>query len=214
VVAVANGEGIRRIFRSLGVRQFVSGGQSLNPSTAQILEALAAVEAPEVVLLPNNDNIHAVAGRVDALTSKQERIIPTATIVEGFAALLAYDPAAHVDANAAAMEASAAPVVPGEVTRAVRYAVGPYGPIRAGDWLGISRAGIQVVSPAPSDAGCRLLDLLVEPGHTLVTIFEGEASTAADTRRLTEWLHEHWPDVDIEVHHGGQPLYPYLFSIE
>ncbi len=213
-VAVAAGEGIGRIFRSLGVQRVIAGGQSMNPSTAEMLDAVEAVDADEVIVLPNNDNIHAVAGRVDALTSKQVRIIPTATIVEGFAALLAYDPAAHVDANAAAMEASAARVVPGEVTRAVRNADGPYGPIRAGDWLGISRAGIQVVSPAPSDAGCRLLDLLVEPGHNLVTIFEGEASTAADTRRLTEWLHEHWPDVDIEVHHGGQPLYPYLFSIE
>jgi len=213
-VAVAAGEGIGRIFRSLGVQRVIAGGQSMNPSTAEMLDAVEAVDADEVVVLPNNDNIHAVAGRVDALTSKKVRIIPTATIVEGFAALLAYDPAAHVDTNAVAMEASAARVVPGEVTRAVRDADGPRGPIRTGDWLGISRGEIQVVSSSPSDAGCRLLDLLVEPGHDLVTIFEGEGSSAADTRRLTEWLHEHWPDVDIEVHHGGQPLYPYLFSIE
>ncbi len=213
-VAVAAGDGIGRIFRSLGVQRVIAGGQSMNPSTAEMLEAVEAVDADEVVVLPNNDNIHAVAGRVDALTSKKVRIIPTATIVEGFAALLAYDPAAHVDTNAVAMAASAARVVPGEVTRAVRDADGPRGQIRTGDWLGVSRGEIKVVSPSPSDAGCRLLDLLVEPGHDLVTIFEGEGSTAADTRRLTEWLHEHWPDVDIEVHHGGQPLYPYLFSIE
>ena len=112
------------------------------------------------------------------------------------------------------MEASACRVVPGEVTRAVRDSDCRAGPITAGDWLGLSRAGIEVVQPSLSDAACSLLEVLVTDSHDLVTIIEGEGSGAADTRRITEWLRDHRPDVETEVHHGGQPLYPYLFSIE
>jgi dihydroxyacetone kinase-like predicted kinase len=88
------------------------------------------------------------------------------------------------------------------------------GPIRAGDWLGLSRQGIEVVDDSLAGAACSLLETLVTDDHDLVTIIEGEGSGAADTRRITEWIKDHRPDVEIEVHHGGQPLYPYLFSIE
>jgi hypothetical protein len=87
-------------------------------------------------------------------------------------------------------------------------------PIRTGDWLGLSRNGIEVVGDSLSGAACSLLDALVDDEHALVTIIEGEGSGAADTRRITEWLRDRRPDVETEVHHGGQPLYPYLFSIE
>jgi dihydroxyacetone kinase-like predicted kinase len=112
------------------------------------------------------------------------------------------------------MEASARNVVAGEVTRAVRDSDSRVGPITTGDWLGLSRQGIEVVADTLAGASCSLLDALVGQDHGLVTIIEGEGSGAADTRRITEWLRDHRPDVEIEVHHGGQPLYPYLFSIE
>jgi dihydroxyacetone kinase-like predicted kinase len=112
------------------------------------------------------------------------------------------------------MEATARKVVPGEVTRAVRDSETPAGPVRSGDWLGLSRNGIEVVGETLADAACSLLELLVGGDHDLVTIIEGEGSGAADTRRITEWLKEARPVVETEVHHGGQPLYPYLFSIE
>lgn len=214
VLAVATGEGIGRIFRSLGVQRLIAGGQTMNPSTAELLEAVEAMASDEIVILPNNKNICAVAERVDGLTGKSVRVVPTTSVVEGFAALLAYDPGAHLAVNAEAMGASACGVVAGEVTRAVRDADGPAGPIAAGDWLGLSRQGIEVVSSTLSGAACALLDELVSDDHELVTIIEGEGSGAADTRRITEWLHEHRPGVDTEDHHGGQPLYPYFFSIE
>ena len=109
VVAVCTGEGIRRIFRSLGVHHVVSGGQSMNPSTAQILEVVESVPSAEVVLLPNNDNIQPVAMQVCELATKTVRVVPTSGIVEGFAALLEYDPEAGASDNAAAMAAMAAP---------------------------------------------------------------------------------------------------------
>ena len=214
VVAVATGVGIGRIFRSLGVHHLIAGGQSMNPSTAEILEAIEELGSDDVVVLPNNKNIRPVAERVGELTTKRIRVIPTDTIAEGFAALLAYDPAADADVNAEAMEASARRVVAGEVTQAVRDTDSDVGPISVGDWLGLSRRGIEVVDATLVGGATGLLGVLVTDDHELVTLIEGEGATAADTRRITEWLHEHRPGVDVEVHSGGQPLYPYLFSIE
>ena len=214
VVAVASGDGIGRIFRSLGVQRLIAGGQSMNPSIAELVDAVDELASEEVIVLPNNGNIRPVANRVDELSAKRVWVVPTETIAEGFAALLAYDPEAGGEANAIAMEATARKVVPGEVTRAVRDSDTPAGPVRTGDWLGLSRDGIEVVGDTLSAASCALLDLLVTDAHDLVTIIEGEGSGAADTRRITEWLKEARPVVETEVHHGGQPLYPYLFSIE
>jgi DAK2 domain fusion protein YloV len=214
VVAVATGDGIGRIFRSLGVQGLIAGGQSMNPSTAELVEAVEAVRSDSVIILPNNGNIRPVAERVDDLTDKSVWVVPTDTIAEGFAALLAYDPEADGSVNAETMEASARSVVAGEVTRAVRDSDSRAGRITTGDWLGLSRNGIEVVSDSVAGAACALLDTLVVGSHSLVTIIEGEGSGAGDTRRITEWLRDQRPDVETEVHHGGQPLYPYLFSIE
>jgi uncharacterized protein len=214
VVAVANGEGVGRIFRSLGVHHLVAGGQSMNPSTAQILQVVDALDSPEVVLLPNNDNIRPVAMQVCELSDKVVRAVPTSGIVEGFAALLEYDPEAGAEENSAAMADSARRVVAGEVTRAVRDAEGPAGTIRVGDWMGLSRDGIEVTASSAADAVCGLLARLVADHHELVTLIEGEGAGVGDTRRITEWLSEHRPEIAVEVHHGGQPLYPYLLSIE
>ncbi len=213
-VAVATGDGIRRIFRSLGVHQLIAGGQSMNPSTAQVLEAVEAVPADEVVILPNNKNIVPVAEAVHELTDKTVRVVPTTSVAEGFASLLAYDPEATAEENHAAMAEAAARVVPGEVTQAVRSSDSPAGPIKAGDWLGLSREGIAAVESSATDAVCALLGKLVTDDHEIVTLIEGEGARPAYTRTITEWLAEHRPNVVAEVHHGGQPLYPYLLSIE
>jgi dihydroxyacetone kinase-like predicted kinase len=165
-------------------------------------------------VLPNNDNIVPVAEQAAILSSKVVRVVPTPGVAEGFAALLEYDPEAAVEANARAMADSAARVVSGEVTRAVRPGTSPAGAIGAGDYLGLSRAGIEVVAPTVSEAACSLLAILVSGSHEIVTIIEGRDATKAETRSITEWLEEHRPGVSREVHHGGQPLYPYLFSIE
>ncbi len=213
VVAVVTGEGIGRIFRSLGVHHLVPGGQSMNPSTAEILEVVDRVEADQVVILPNNKNIRPVAERVDELSSKSVRVIPTDSIVEGFAALLSYDPASDAEGNAEAMAASASRVVPGEVTKAVRDANTEAGPVRQGDWIGLSRDGVVSIADTAAGAACRLLQHLVAD-HELVTIIEGEDASPAETRRITVWLNDERPEVAVEVHHGGQPLYPYLLGVE
>lgn len=214
VVAVATGDGIRRIFHSLGVQKVVVGGQTMNPSTAQLLEAVEAAPADSVVILPNNKNIIPVAEQVDAETAKTVRVVPTRGVTDGFASLVAYDPEAGADENAAEMAEAASAIASGEVTRAVRDSTCDLGPITEGDHLGISGDGILAVHAELGEAACGLLEALVGDEHEIVTVIEGEGASAAVTRQITEWLAEHRPDVSAEVHHGGQPLYPYYFGVE
>ncbi|MFZ0666523.1 MAG: DAK2 domain-containing protein [Acidimicrobiales bacterium] len=214
VVAVATGAGIARIFRSLGVHHIVPGGQSMNPSTEQILKVIDSVASPEVVLLPNNENIFPVAMQVVELANRPVRVVPTGGIVEGFAALLEYDPESSADNNASNMSESATRIVAAEVTQAVRDAESEAGPIEKGDWIGLSRHDIEVVGKDLFEVTSSLLDKLIRPEHELVTLIEGEGARLGVNRQLAEWLDENHPDVSVEVHHGGQPLYPYLVSIE
>jgi hypothetical protein len=214
VVAVATGDGIRRIFHSLGVQGIVTGGQSMNPSTAELLKVVEKVPADQVVILPNNKNIIPVAEQVDEHTTKTVVVVATKGITEGFAALLAYDPEADGPTNGSEMTEAAGNVVAGEVTQAVRDSSCDLGPIATGDWLGIARDGIRAVEAQLADAATRLLDDLVTDRHEIITIIEGDGASVATTRHITEWLGEHRPDAAAEVHHGGQPLYPYLFGIE
>jgi fatty acid kinase len=214
VVAVVSGDGIGRIFRSLGVHHQVVGGQTMNPATADLVKAVESVGSDEVVILPNNKNIRPVAEQVDALTDKTVRVVATGSIVEGFAALLAYDPAAGADTNAAAMAESAARVVPAEVTKAVRDSTTDAGEVRQGDYIGISRDGVVAIADNVVVCTRLVLSRLLEDSHELVTLIEGEGARVADTRRIEEWLSEEHPEVALEVHQGGQPLYPYLLGIE
>ncbi|HKH04309.1 MAG TPA: hypothetical protein VKA65_04040, partial [Acidimicrobiales bacterium] len=214
VVAVAAGDGIKRIFYSLGVQGIVAGGQSMNPSTAELLELVERVPADQVLVLPNNKNIIPVAEQVDAQTTKSVKVVPTRGVAEAFAALMAYDPEAPVDENAKEMAALATNVLAGEVTQAVRDSSCDLGPIRNGDYLGLAGDGIRAIAATVAEAATTLLDSLVTDDHEIVTIVEGEGSSAATTREVTEWLDENRPGVAAEVHHGGQPLYPYLFGIE
>jgi len=214
VVAVASGEGIRRIFHSLKVHRVVSGGQSMNPSTEDLLEAVEAVPADQVILLPNNKNIVAVASHVQALTEKVVQVVPTTSVTEGFAALLDYDPHGDAEHNVTCMSAAAERVLTGEVTRAIRASASDAGPIEEGSWIGLSDDRISVVAPTLAECVEGLLGKLLDDTHEIVTLIEGEGASQGDTRRITSWLEERFPNVETEVHHGGQALYPYLFSIE
>ena len=187
----------------------------MNPSTADLVAAVEACPADQVVVLPNNKNIVPVAEQVDSQTTKTVRVVPTRGVSEGFAALLAYDPEADVGTNADAMAEAASNVVAGEVTQAVRDSAADVGPIAAGDWLGISREGIEVVHADLGHARARgLLERLVATATRSSRSSRARAPAPAATRRITEWLAEHRGQVEAEVHHGGQPLYPYLFGIE
>ena len=214
VVAVVVGEGVGRIFRSLGVRTLVKGGQSMNPSTSDLVAAVKATGSRQVVILPNNKNIRPVAEQVDALVDETVTVVPTNSIVEGFAALLAYDPDASAGQNAKTMGASAGNVVAGEVTQAVRDTSTDVGEVHVGDWIGLGAKGVRSVADSVAVASNQLLSQLIQPEHELLTIIEGDGSTQANTRRIAEFVAEEYPQLSVEIHHGGQPLYPYYFGIE
>ncbi|MDG2113406.1 MAG: hypothetical protein P8N02_12425, partial [Actinomycetota bacterium] len=214
VVAVSPAAGIARIFHSLGVQELVVGGQTMNPSTAELLDAVERAPGLQVVILPNNSNIIAVAERVDTQTDKTVCVVPTRSVPEGFASLLAYDPEADASANAAAMFEVAGSVVVGEVTRAVRDTSSAAGPVSEGDWIGLDRNGVRSIGTAMAQSAIDLLDQLIDADHEILTIIEGDDAGDAETRTITEWLHTAHPSVEAEVHHGGQEHYPYLFGIE
>ncbi len=215
VVAVAVGDGLVELFGQLGVQGVVSGGQTMNPSTAELLAAVEAVNADQVVVLPNNRNIIPVAEQVHAFTPKLVRVVPTRSVPEALAALVAYDPEADVDGNQAAMVAAIDGVATGEITRAVRDAPSPMGAVHAGDWIGLAGAqGIVSVSPKLDEAVEGLLDELVSDPAGLLTVIEGDGASAATTESVRAWMAQHRPDVEVEVHRGDQPLYPYLFGVE
>jgi DAK2 domain fusion protein YloV len=215
VVAVGAGEGIDGILRSMGVQEVVAGGQSMNPSTSQILDAIEATAAEGVIVLPNNKNVVPVAEQAAKLASRPARVVATRSVAEGLASLVDYDPAVPVDDNAGAMASAAARVAWGEVTRAVRNAAStPAGPVSEGDWLGIDHGTIAVVAPDLAGATCALLDRLVSASHEVITLIEGDGAQTEVTEKATAWLAEHRPEAVVEVHHGGQPLAAYLLSAE
>ena len=214
VVAVSVGAGVRRIFESLGVRAIIAGGQTMNPSTEHFVQAVEQLQTSEIVLLPNNKNIVPVAERVDDCTGATVRVVPTRGIAEGLAALMAYDPSASADQNLSAMAEAAADVVTGEVTQAVRDTESELGSIASGQWLGLDRGGLRVVAQTAAQAATGLLAELIDDSHELVTVISGADATAAAVEEVTVWLADHHPSVEVEVHHGSQPLYPFYFGVE
>ena len=215
VVAVASGEGIAELFGQLGVQGVISGGQTSNPSTAELLAAVEHMNSRQVIILPNNKNIIPVAQQVDALTTKEVRVVPTCSMPEALAALVSYDPEASAESNARSMAAVAESVATGEITQAVRDTHTDAGQVTSGDWIGIVRGdGIVAIAGTLVTAASQLLDHLIDDQRELLTIITGVDATAAQTDHIVAWVSEHRPDVAVEIHGGGQPLYPYLFGVE
>jgi DAK2 domain fusion protein YloV len=214
VVAVAVGAGIDDLLRRLGVQRVVAGGQSMNPSTADLLEAVDACAADGVIVLPNNKNIVPVAEQVPDLTGRPVAIVPTVAVVEALGALVAYDPDATLEVNREAMAEAADRVRAGEVTQAVRDSAAPFGPIASGDWMAITRDGIMAALGSAHDAAVAVVDALVDDDAELVTIIVGADADPDDVARVGDHVADAHPHVEVEVHQGGQPLYPYLIGVE
>ncbi len=215
VVAVCSGDGLAELFSNLGVQGVVTGGQTMNPSTAELLDTVEHVNAEQVIILPNNKNIIPVAQQVDSLTTKTVVVVPTRSMPEALAALVVYDPEASGADNGAQMTAAAEAVATGEVTRAVRDSNSEAGPIKEGDWIGLLRGdGIVSVASDVVGAATGLLDQLVGRRAELVTVITGADASPSVTAAIEGWLADERADVQVEVHHGGQPLYPYLFGVE
>ena len=214
VVAVAPGAGLAAVFRSLGADIVVPGGQTMNPSTEELLTAIDALPQHNVLLLPNNDNVRAAAAQARALSRKAVTIVPTRTVPQGTAALVAYSPDGDAASNAAAMEEAAAGVRTGEIAVAVRDAQLEDLAVHAGEVLGMLD-GHPVLAGADRDAVA--LDLMEHMGAhdaDVVTLYYGRDVTEREAQALAARARERYGGPDVEVVSGGQPHYPYIMSIE
>ena len=215
VVAVCSGDGLAELFGQMNVQGVVTGGQTMNPSTAELLDAVEHMNAQQVVILPNNKNIIPVANQINALTKKDVRVVPTCSMAEALAALVFYDPEADAAVNAEAMTGAAEAVATGEITQAVRDTNTDVGPVKNGDWIGLVRGdGVVAVGGTMVAATTQLLDALITPGRELLTMITGDLATSRQIEEVIAYLSENHPDVEVEVHAGGQPLYPFLFGVE
>ncbi|MCM3746134.1 DAK2 domain-containing protein [Paenibacillus pasadenensis] len=214
IVAVAIGEGISGIFLDNNVDVVLSGGQTMNPSTEDFLKAIESLPAEHIFLLPNNSNIILAAEQAAELSERSVSVIPTRTVPQGLASVLAFKDGETPERNAALMAGAAEAVRSGSVTQAVRNTEIDGVEVQEGDFIGIVEKKI-VVSEADLQLACRgLISELLENGGDLLTILTGEGSGAEGTEALAAWVSETYPEVELEVHEGGQPLYPYLFALE
>jgi dihydroxyacetone kinase-like predicted kinase len=211
VVAVAAGAGTAALFRSAGA-SVVDGGPTANPSTAELLAAIRATGAAEVVVLPNDGNVRAVAVAAAEQADATVHVIPTRSVVQGLAAVSVADPALDLVDDLAAMTAAADGTRWAEVTTAVRDSHTPVGPCRQGDVLGLVLGTVVLVGDDPQQVCLALLDRLLADGGEVVTVLLGERAEAPD-RLVAHLAHTH-PQVEVQVLDGGQRHYPYLLGVE
>jgi DAK2 domain fusion protein YloV len=214
VAVVAAGNGLARIFESFGVAAIVHGGQSNNPSTGELLDAIEAISAHEILLLPNNPNVLLAARQATEMTSRRVRVVPTRNAAEGFAALLAMDPSRDATANAEVMTLAARAVQTLQVTEAVRDATVGGRKVKKGQTIVLDPDdGLLSVGNDPTLSVLTALEAL-EPGFELITLYYGEGVDLAGTQALARRIGESNPGLEVEVMQGGQPHYRYLISAE
>jgi DAK2 domain fusion protein YloV len=213
-VAVAAGEGLASILRSLGVDEVVSGGQTMNPSTRDIADAIARVPAEKIVVLPNNKNIVMAASAAGGVSAKPVCVVATTSVPQAFSAMIAWDGSDDLETVSREMTEAASRVRTGEVTTAVKDAKGAVGKIRAGQVIGIVEHEIEFVGSDVTEVAHRLAENLLADGAGSLTILGGADLSAADLERLAADVAAAHPAVAVEAHDGGQPLYPVLMAAE
>jgi DAK2 domain fusion protein YloV len=214
IVVVSPGPGLDRLFESLGANVIVSGGQTMNPSTEQLLQAVQDAPAPDVIVLPNNSNIILAAQQAQALASKRVRVIPSQTVPQGVSALLAFNYNADLDDNARAMERSTNEVTTAEITTAVRDVNVNGLCVQEGHIIGLIDGELEIVGEEIDTVVDQVLERICTDETEIITLYYGEQASAASTEALADRLASHYPDVEIEVIEGGQPHYHYIVSTE
>lgn len=215
IVAATMGEGIAEVLRSLGVDEVVFGGQTMNPSTEDLAEAVRRTPAKNVYILPNNGNIIMAARQVkDVITDKNIYVIPTKSIPQGISALVNYDPEGDPEENVQNMEKGLTQIQSGEVTFAVRDSQFGDLEIKSGDILGLVEDVIQVTGNEIFKVAQSTLEKMEWRDHDLVTIFYGEETPEEEAQGLKDWLEKEVPSIEVELYPGHQSLYYYIFGVE
>ena len=203
------------IFRELGVDYIIEGGQTMNPSTEDMLTAIDNVNADHIFILPNNKNIILAANQAQSLTKDKDiLVIPTKTVPQGITAVINYMPEADVDTNMEVMSEGIANVKTGQITYAVRDTKIDDKEIHEGDIMGIGDAGILSVGESVEQTAKEMLALLVDDESELISLYYGQDILEEDAVRFAKEVEELYPDVDVDMHAGGQPIYYYVLSVE
>lgn len=215
-IAVSIGEGLTEIFKGLGIDCLIEGGQTMNPSTEDVINAIDRVNADTIFVFPNNKNIILAAEQArELVTEKRIVVLPTKTIPQGIASMIAYMPEASVDENIEAMEEAISVISSGQVTYAVRDTTIDGKVIHDGDIMGLDDNGIQAVGKEINDTTIELLKAMVDEDESeLISVYYGRDITQEDVDALEEMIEESFPDLDVEIQMGGQPVYYYMLSVE
>ncbi len=214
VISVAMGEGISSIFKDLSVDYVIEGGQTMNPSIDDILKGVQKTNAKEVFILPNNGNIILSASQAQQISDKKIHVIPSRTIPQGIAAMIAYNPEMDGETNVARMTNALKTVKTGQITYAVRDSSFEGITIQKDDILGIFDSEISAVGKDIEDVTKNLLKNMLDENSEIVTLYYGNQVKYEDTNEIVEFIENQYPDVDIEIYSGGQPLYYYIISVE
>jgi hypothetical protein len=214
VVAVVAGDGLAAIFRDFGVAAVVQGGQSANPSTGELLAAINAVEAQQVIVLPNNPNVILAARQCTGMADRPVVVVPTRNAAEGFAALLALDPSLDASANAGPMTEAGRAIQSLVVTEAVRDATIGGRKVKRGQTIALDPDDGLVASGGDRDAAVLAAVAALTPGFELLTLFYGDGADLAEAESMARRIGATTLGIEVEVRHGGQPFYRYLIAAE
>ncbi len=214
IIAIASGAGIADIFRNLGVTYVLSGGQTMNPSTQDIVDAVKKTGRDKVVILPNNKNIFLAADQAAEVCDAEAVVVPSRTIAQGMAAMLGFSRDAAPEENKEAMTEELDTVISGQVTIAVRDTTIEGREIRKDDYMGIVDGDIVVTNPDRKEAAIEMVKTMLDEDSEVVTIIYGEDGTREEAEEIEEAVSGLDEDLEIEIHEGNQPVYPYLISVE
>lgn len=214
VIAVCSGNGIRKLFASLGVNRIISGGQTMNPSTQDIIDAIKKSGAKKAILLPNNGNIVLAAQQAARVSRIPVGIVPSKTISQGLTAMLSFNPDDSVDDNVANMSAELDSVKSGEVTKAIRDSEINGVSIKKDDFLGIIDGDISIDQPDLVDCAVEMVDDMLDDDSEIITVMYGRDANKRAAKKLVKRLQAEHDDLEFEIHNGGQPVYYFLISVE
>ena len=214
VIAIAAGEGVQELFKSLGAAYVISGGQTMNPSTEDILKAIKEVNADQVIILPNNKNIFMAADQAAEVADVPVAVVPSKTVSQGMTAMLAFNGEQSLEENKTAMTEMLDSVVSGQITNAIRDTAIDGVEIHEGDYLGMVDGKIILSEADKYQATLDTLNKMISEDIEIITIIVGEEGTQAEAEKLSEAIDASYPDLEVEILEGKQPVYPYLLSAE
>ncbi|WP_395387633.1 DAK2 domain-containing protein [Pediococcus parvulus] len=214
IIAIASGEGVDKLFRSLGVTHIISGGQTMNPSTADIVSAINESHAKRAIILPNNKNIFLAAEQAIEVADIPAKIVHSRNISQGMTALMGFNPDSKLDDNVTAMEDNLSSVKNGEVTTAIRDTTVQGKTIKKGNFMGIIDGTIATTKPTILEAASEMVKLMLDEDSEIVTIIYGKDAKKADAEKLESTVQALDDELEIEVHEGDQPVYPFIVSVE